>query len=544
MAIPSQRTGEVDHFVFSRVPALRTVDDAIKQDLAVAFDCLGSRELAALAVERTWERLETAIEAQAENRRSSYTAKEKRGPYKPLTHDEFVRRGLLLDSIRRFQMRNETSKRIFDPEYNIQCLCLELGLLVMHHNAFYAAVAMTRVIADYPASATLNVYYSSAPDDTLNAGKDASSVSRVENAFAEALLERFGRRIKLKAGSSRRFQRVKPNEAQIDALRYWLLRFLPRIPDTSLGFPPTNTQGSHEGALQMKPIESILDMELFNAIADDVGISHLENCLELPLIADEDPGGHLPGDDPRETGQRPHSAPGALASDVSRIKRSILKARQKRESIQPQALAVYVDDVFQGILSEALDMCALQLKESSRIITLVARDTAGAAVTLATYALIHDRPKEETWRISISGLGEVVCGLKYMDEGVVEALFVLTEQLPFFGRQLSQYSGEELLLHPLAVVKHEYGEERRSREDDSSRPAGRSLSKKKAEIPCHPPEGQFPRQLPMPFPDKDRAAGDRTLETNKFLAIVRTGRTPYPNAVLVKPWKGWAIASQ
>ena len=51
MSIPRQEINAVNPFLFSRVPAFRSANDAIKQDLALVNDCFPTREQAILAVE-------------------------------------------------------------------------------------------------------------------------------------------------------------------------------------------------------------------------------------------------------------------------------------------------------------------------------------------------------------------------------------------------------------------------------------------------------------------------------------------------------------
>lgn len=279
MAVPVQKYGDIHSPITSRIPRKRSVDEEMHEDLALACECLSTREQAIYAVTRTWDRLETTIAAQSENRRSHYQAAEKRQPYKPFTENGLVRRRLLLDSIRHAQIAGEASITLHDDERDMQYLSLELVLTIMHHNPFYAAVAMTRVIASYPAATTLAVYDHLVLEN--NASKDASAVSRVQDVFAEPLKSRFDARIKLKPGSKTRFQRVTPSHRQAEALRYWLLRFFSATLDTKVVFQPTSTSGIgiHEGTDHMKPVKNLLDMESFNLIANKLGIPKLEtNC--------------------------------------------------------------------------------------------------------------------------------------------------------------------------------------------------------------------------------------------------------------------------
>jgi len=150
-----RKLGTFELSLVSTAPSLAGAEEEIKEDYALAFECLNHHEQATYAVIRTWDQFETTKANLLDNRRSRYQAEEPRGQYKPFTQDEAVRRKLLLSSIRRIQISNERKGRPVDEYHDIRCLSMEIALAVIHHNIFYAAVAMTRVIALYPASETL-----------------------------------------------------------------------------------------------------------------------------------------------------------------------------------------------------------------------------------------------------------------------------------------------------------------------------------------------------------------------------------------------------
>jgi hypothetical protein len=382
--------------------------EALREDFELAFAILGNRERTVQAVARAYAQLSNTMYALRDNKRERYSARKGRAAYRPLITEDVVRRLLLLSEVKKIRVEDETLAVAITEKEFLQCFLQELVATVLNRNSFYAAVAITGVLANYPAATTLEMYDSVA--GVRAETKDWSAVSGAKERIMRQLMARFGSRLRLhREKSAFRFVSRPGGAEDAEFVKGWLNRLLPSR-CVRYGGP-----NDDESVDEMNCIRKFLVIDEFNGVATAAKLPLFEQRLTIPLSCDLGPNG--PGGGLGSTGE-------AADCNLDEIRIAVAHERRRRRKVVPRALSVCVDGIDRGdIGTNGTSPVRMLLEEGASIVELTTLDDENRKVTLATYILTYDDPKIEEWKVDLYDFGTFSCSFTYGEADSVSADF-------------------------------------------------------------------------------------------------------------------------
>ncbi|HEV3040477.1 MAG TPA: hypothetical protein VHA33_22130 [Candidatus Angelobacter sp.] len=403
------------------------IEERLREDYEIALWLLPDKEKAEQAVTIAWAKTKSAVSALLDNQRSRYEAATPRASYRPLNNEAAVRRQVLLGEIRRLQMKAEAIQLPQDDNYWYRCFCQEIATLSLNRTSFQTAVSMTQIFHNYPAPTTLRLYDSIA--NNRSATKDSSSVSRIKKSTMTHLEKRFGDLLRVTyTKKSYRFKERPATEQEIRSISILFQHLLPPPPNQD-HLVPSVIQGiiPDENVVEMTLHRNLTDIDTFNKIASNVGVTPEENIFLIPEFSGIAPDGPGPG-----------SATPVPASDLdlNRIKNAIIEEQNKQSRTVPRAYIISVDGVERGSLDIETHSTSLLLEDGANVVEVIGVNDDDKRVNLATYVLTYDgMAKTERWNIQLGnsashGLQRLDVDFQYSADDMVSAKLHLVSDLP------------------------------------------------------------------------------------------------------------------
>ncbi len=393
-------------------------DHELQEDYQLAFFLLRDRSKTIHAVIESRARVSNLLSNLRDNQRKRYDAKEPRASYRPFNNETIVRRLLLLSEIEKLQLTAERTSMPQDNSYWLHCFIQRLVTLLLNHNSFHTAVAMTQIFRHFHAPNTLELYDLIA-DQRRSQSKDPSSVSRIKDLIMKHQKDRFGELLQITSKKPRRFISHRTNREEQQFISHLFQRCFPFLSSKGddMAFEPTERASMTDCANEMNLNMKLTNIESFSALASKVELEPDEALFRTPAFIGFSP--NSPND------SQPSSTDSTTMTpfDLEWIKNAIQEQRTKQCRAIFRSLIVSVNGI------ERIELATgtyhrLLLEDCATTMELIAVDDDNQRVIVAAYVFIYEgTARKEHLAVKIVGIGTVTIDFSYFDNDTVAADF-------------------------------------------------------------------------------------------------------------------------